>query len=622
MPSWIVPPDNVTPGGTGHDAAHDEIADDLTDIATAFPGVQNGVAYSIRSVSSNYTALASDDIILATAALTITLPTSVSAGKRYILKNTSTGTLTIAPASGTIDGGASIASNTRYDFIEVVFDGTNYQIISASRVQGWLVAETGVYSNGVLASQLNTLDDGSGNTTIAGYLQVNGTGGINVVEGTSGHAGQVDISGPGDGSQYSNFILSDTADGHLWAFSFREPSHEFLIFNYNGTAYTDALTITETGALGTVGGSTLDDGSGNLTVTGQAFLHGIDSNGKLQTPNIATKTSNYTITTSDYAIIANNTSNAITLTLPDATTCKGQQFAIFCLTNNFNVPVDTVGGQTVAGLSSGSLDFGASGQSATLISDGTNWQIISAAGIAASFASINEAFFLAGLDILNGPFTTQQIVTKTASYTLTTSDYCVLANPSSSAITLTMPDATTCLGQHFLITTLSGTNAVTLDTVSSQTIAGEASGAWSFTVGGVSLELMSDGANWQVISSQGLAYYSSTLQTAYFINGLVSYGVAAHTAGTDTSSTATASTPSLTSGTAARINTTQDVMLYCNIKVASTFSLKIGPTSTPATTVVASATAGVGLISVRIPKGWYVQSTFTSADVAWTAVTC
>lgn len=101
------------------------------------------------------------------------------------------------------------------------------------------------------------------------------------------------------------------------------------------------------------------------------------------------------------------------------------------------------------------------------------------------------------------------------------------------------------------------------------------------------------------------------------------YAVAGHTAGTDTSGTATASTPSLTTATAAQVSTTQDVMLYCNIKITSTFSLAIGPTATPATTVVASASfTAPDLISVRVPKGWYVKSTFTSGDVTWTAVTC
>ena len=94
--------------------------------------------------------------------------------------------------------------------------------------------------------------------------------------------------------------------------------------------------------------------------------------------------------------------------------------------------------------------------------------------------------------------------------------------------------------------------------------------------------------------------------------------------GSSTVYTATASTPALTSGTAAQINTTQDVILYANLHgTAATFSLAIGPTATPATTIAASATYPVPqVISVRVPGSWYVKSTFTGGDVTWTAVTC
>ena len=106
------------------------------------------------------------------------------------------------------------------------------------------------------------------------------------------------------------------------------------------------------------------------------------------------------------------------------------------------------------------------------------------------------------------------------------------------------------------------------------------------------------------------------------IGPIESYGLASFNSGTDTSGTATASTPSLSTGVAAQINTSQDVMLYADIHTSSTFSLAIGPTSTPATTIMSSATTAIGLQSVRVPMGWYVESTFTSAAVTWTAVTC
>jgi hypothetical protein len=124
------------------------------------------------------------------------------------------------------------------------------------------------------------------------------------------------------------------------------------------------------------------------------------------------------------------------------------------------------------------------------------------------------------------------------------------------------------------------------------------------------------GSNKQLPLSGLLSWLQSNLASFASVIGF--------TAGTDTSGTAVASTPSLTSGTAAQLSTTQDVKLYCNIKTTSTFSLAIGPTSSPATTVVASAsfTAPQLVGGIRIPKGWYVKATFTSADVVFTQVSC
>jgi len=127
-----------------------------------------------------------------------------------------------------------------------------------------------------------------------------------------------------------------------------------------------------------------------------------------------------------------------------------------------------------------------------------------------------------------------------------------------------------------------------------------------------------------VAGTQGTWVALCTVSTTQTVSGAKTFSsVVAHSAGTNTSGTATASTPSLTSGTAAQINTTQDVMLYASVTTAATFSLAIGPTSTPATTIVASATdVAHTLFTVRVPAGWYVKSTFTSGDITWTAVTC
>lgn len=54
--------------------------------------------------------------------------------------------------------------------------------------------------------------------------------------------------------------------------------------------------------------------------------------------------------------------------------------------------------------------------------------------------------------------------------------------------------------------------------------------------------------------------------------------------------------------------------LYINITTAATFKLEMGPTSAAAVTVNASQSDALGLVSVRVPAGWYVKVTGTVAD--------
>ena len=64
-------------------------------------------------------------------------------------------------------------------------------------------------------------------------------------------------------------------------------------------------------------------------------------------------------------------------------------------------------------------------------------------------------------------------------------------------------------------------------------------------------------------------------------------------------------------------------MLYINVTTTSTLAVAIGPTSTPASTIFASATAVAPMmVPVRVPASWYVSVTFTSGDVDITQVTC
>ena len=92
---------------------------------------------SIATVTSNYTLTNANNTVLAnttSGAITITLPapTNIS-GRIYTIKKVGTGgidkELTISPASGTIDGGASYVIYNDWTYVTLQTDVTNWYII-------------------------------------------------------------------------------------------------------------------------------------------------------------------------------------------------------------------------------------------------------------------------------------------------------------------------------------------------------------------------------------------------------------------------------------------------------------------------------------------------------------
>lgn len=79
------------------------------------------------------------------------------------------------------------------------------------------------------------------------------------------------------------------------------------------------------------------------------------------------------------------------------------------------------------------------------------------------------------------------------------------------------------------------------------------------------------------------------------------------------------SSPGFSSGTAAQLSdTTRDYTVYFVIGTGGgTVTIAIGPTSTPANTLVSSATgvAGAGY-TVRLPAGWYLEITVATSTIA------
>jgi hypothetical protein len=82
----------------------------------------------IVSTGINYAMAASDYMVKATAAVTITLPSSPATGKQVIVKATNAGTVTVNPAAGNIDDAASL-SLTGHQSVSLVYDGVQWRIV-------------------------------------------------------------------------------------------------------------------------------------------------------------------------------------------------------------------------------------------------------------------------------------------------------------------------------------------------------------------------------------------------------------------------------------------------------------------------------------------------------------
>lgn len=102
---------------------------DLTITAT---GSGSGITRSINSISSNTIAgavAAIDYVYLVSGTTTLTLPTAVGNTNLYTVKNVGSGVATIATTGvETIDGGSTIVMPVRYTSVDLLSDGSNWEV--------------------------------------------------------------------------------------------------------------------------------------------------------------------------------------------------------------------------------------------------------------------------------------------------------------------------------------------------------------------------------------------------------------------------------------------------------------------------------------------------------------
>jgi len=112
-----------------------------------------------------------------------------------------------------------------------------------------------------------------------------------------------------------------------------------------------------------------------LTISGPAGGQVLTYNGTAWVNSFVaqvTKTANYTLAATDYAVWGDTTGGAFTLTLPTAVGIAGRTYVLKNLGTN-TLTVATTGGQTIDGSTTAAIVLQYA--SLTVVSDGSNWWI-------------------------------------------------------------------------------------------------------------------------------------------------------------------------------------------------------------------------------------------------------
>jgi len=97
----------------------------VTGVAWAAAG-GSGFTYKVTDQTTTYAANSYDDV-WCTGTFTVTLPAQGTT-VRVKVSNRGTGTITVVPSSGLINGSASLTIARQYDSAEFASDGTNWGV--------------------------------------------------------------------------------------------------------------------------------------------------------------------------------------------------------------------------------------------------------------------------------------------------------------------------------------------------------------------------------------------------------------------------------------------------------------------------------------------------------------
>lgn len=224
--------------------------------------------------------------------------------------------------------------------------------------------------------------------------------------------------------------------------------------------------------------SHLNEGTGGpIDFSGNEHVHNTGSSGGgrlVPAYQQEVKTSNYTVTQSDYIILVDASGGAVTITFPDLGGFLGKSFLIKL--------IDTLTGSDVTLVTTGSDKF--DGISTSVKISGVNDYIEVMGDALATWWILKRSG--------NPP------LTKSGTYTANLLDEVLLCDASGGAFTVTLPSAFTCAGKKFIIKKIDGSaNAVTVDGSGIETIDGSLtqvlSSQWDV------IEIVCNGADWFII---------------------------------------------------------------------------------------------------------------------------
>ena len=315
--------------GTGFQLELLITAGQLGNFAQGWPGLIS----TLTAKSTTYTATAADNIIVCNAAgagFTVNLPTAIGAlGRTYTIKKTdsSANAVTVDPFSTqTIDGAATYSLFAQWQSVTVVSDGANWQVTSVRLYLDTTAADI---------APLGT--------------QAAGASGL-AADAKHVHA-----------MPRLDQVLAPTAAVALGA--------QKITGLANGTASTDAAAF---GQLPSIAGLAALSGA---TFTGPVTVTGFGE-------AVVSKSANYTATSADSVILCNAAGGVFTIALPTAAGIAGRIYTLKKTDTTTNVvTVDGSGSETIDGAIVAPL--WAPGQVLVIVSDGTNWQILSGGEVSA-----------------------------------------------------------------------------------------------------------------------------------------------------------------------------------------------------------------------------------------------